>query len=123
MLKTVNYSALYQASVVMSLIHLDKSVVTFHFKEILEDGHVGGPLTMLGLGVLLFGPKLLSNMVETLHQPSQRRLKSQSPYRPHISLTEWVAQAQQQQFAAATPQSQGSVTRLEQAAIDDRLAA
>ena len=44
----------------MSFIHLDKSIITFHFKEILEDGHLGGPLTLVGLGALLLGPKLLS---------------------------------------------------------------
>ncbi|WP_416668632.1 hypothetical protein [Egbenema bharatensis] len=39
----------------MSLIHLEKSVLTFHFKEILEDGHGNHPLTWLGLSVLMLG--------------------------------------------------------------------
>jgi len=68
----------------MSFIHLDKSVITFHFKEILEDGHLGGPLTLMSLGALLLGPKLLS-------QPQSR---SNSPYRPGVSLSEWVKQQQ-----------------------------
>jgi hypothetical protein len=68
----------------MSFIHLDKSVITFHFKEILEDGHLGGPLTLMSLGALLLGPKLLS-------QPPS---KSKSPYRPGVSLSEWVKQQQ-----------------------------
>jgi hypothetical protein len=71
----------------MSFIHLDKSVITFHFKEILEDGHLGGPLTLMSLGALLFGPKLLS---QSQKQPT-------SPYRPGVSLSEWVKQ--QQAFA------------------------
>lgn len=69
----------------MSFIHLDKSVITFHFKEILEDGHLGGPLTLMSLGALLLGPKLLA-------QPQNNR--SNSPYRPGMSLSEWVKQQQ-----------------------------
>jgi hypothetical protein len=68
----------------MSFIHLDKSVITFHVKEILEDGHLGGPLTLVGLGALLLGPKLLIK--------AQRQ--STSPYRPGVSLSEWVKQQQ-----------------------------
>lgn len=68
----------------MSLIHLDKSVITFHFKEILEDGHLGGPLTLVSLGALLLGPKLLS----------KAHSRSASPYRPGMSLSEWVQQKQ-----------------------------
>ncbi|MCG9886087.1 MAG: hypothetical protein MH825_11040 [Cyanobacteria bacterium] len=67
----------------MALVHLDKTVVTFHFKEILEDGSLSNPLTLLGFGALLLGPKLL--------EPSA---PVQSPYRPGIGLTEWVKQRQ-----------------------------
>lgn len=66
----------------MSFVHLDKSVVTFHFKEILEDGHLGTPLTLVGLGALLLGPALMA------------RKPSTSAYRPGISLTAWVEQQQ-----------------------------
>jgi hypothetical protein len=68
----------------MSFIHLDKSVITFHFKEILEDGHLGGPLTLISLGALLLGPKLLS----------QSQSRSASPYRPGMGLSEWVKHQQ-----------------------------
>jgi hypothetical protein len=64
----------------MSFIHFDKSIVTFHFKEILEDGSLGNPLALLGLGALVVGPKLLSH-----------RSRSNSPNRPHMGLAAWVA--------------------------------
>ena len=40
----------------MSLIHWDKSVLTLHVKEIIEDHHQKGDSTgVLGLGVILLG--------------------------------------------------------------------
>jgi hypothetical protein len=70
----------------MSLIHLEKSVVTFHLKEILEDGHGNHPLFWVGLGVLVLAPTLLPDP-----QPLNPRLKTGE--RTEVSLSEWVAQA------------------------------
>lgn len=39
----------------MSLIHWDKSVLRFHFQEILEDHQAGDRTALLGLGAILFG--------------------------------------------------------------------
>ena len=75
----------------MSFIHLEKSIVTFHFKEILEDGHLGGPLTLFGLGALIIGPKLLAKGSTPQRSLVRKRGISSSPYRPHVSLSEWVA--------------------------------
>ena len=50
----------------MSLIHLDKSLVTFHFKEILADGHIRSPFALIGLGALIFGSKLVSNLSKSV---------------------------------------------------------
>ncbi|MFP4132771.1 MAG: hypothetical protein ACLFQP_05860 [Halothece sp.] len=36
----------------MSLIHWDKSVLSFHLKEIIEDGNGNNPLALAGLGVI-----------------------------------------------------------------------
>ena len=36
----------------MSLIHWDKSVLSFHLKEIIEDGHGGHPLAFAGLSAI-----------------------------------------------------------------------
>ena len=36
----------------MSLIHWDKSVLSFHLKEIIEDGHGNSPLALAGLGAI-----------------------------------------------------------------------
>ncbi len=79
----------------MSFIHLDKSIVTFHFKEILEDGHLGGSLSWLGLGALLLAPTLLSST--SASKPSSTSAKPASSYRPGMSLAEWVASEQQKQ--------------------------
>jgi hypothetical protein len=73
----------------MSFIHFDKSIVTFHFKEILEDGSLGNPLALLGLGALVLGPKLLSTRPGSLQ-------RSGSPNRPHMGLAAWVAMQAEQ---------------------------
>lgn len=39
----------------MSLIHWDKSVLSFHLKEIIEDHQGGDQKALLGLGVILMG--------------------------------------------------------------------
>ena len=85
----------------MSLIHLDKSLITFHFKEILEDGHIRSPYALIGLGALIFGSKLLSNLAKASSPAAKTRVKSSSPYRPHMSLSEWVANAKKQQQEAS----------------------
>lgn len=36
----------------MSLIHWDKSVLSFHLKEIVEDGHGNNPLALAGLSAI-----------------------------------------------------------------------
>ncbi len=36
----------------MSLIHWDKSVLSFHLKEIVEDGHGSNPLALAGLSAI-----------------------------------------------------------------------
>ncbi len=36
----------------MSLIHWDKSVLSFHLKEIIEDGHGGHPVALAGLSAI-----------------------------------------------------------------------
>ncbi len=97
----------------MSFIHLDKSIVTFHFKEILEDGHLGGPLTLVSLGALLLGPKLLS-------QPQSR---SSSPYRPGVSLSEWVKQQQASQASARKPEGRTPLCLANSHQDSDQLAA
>ena len=94
----------------MSFIHLDKSIVTFHFKEILEDGHLGGPLTLVGLGALLLGPKLLS----------QSSSRAASLYRPGVSLSEWV---KQQQAAASHAEGRPTLSLAGHSQDSDQLAA
>ena len=97
----------------MTLIHIHKSVVTFHFKEILEDGHLGGPLTLVGLGALLVGPKLLSSLTSTASaNPTQT--KATSSYRPGISLSEWVANAKQEQANQSVEQPASLADRTQQ---------
>lgn len=84
----------------MSLIHLDKSVLTFHFKEILEDGRVSDPLVLLGLGIVLFSSKLLPSLTQASRPVSKGIVKQGLSTSSPISLADWVAQAQKQQVAA-----------------------
>lgn len=83
----------------MSLIHLEKSVLTFHLKEILEDGHGNHPLTWVGLVILIFGPKLLPSIVQT-SRPLRKSL-TQAKHSGHtqITLSQWVAAAKQRELA------------------------
>lgn len=78
----------------MSLIHLEKSVLTFHLKEILEDGHGNHPLTWIGLSILIFGPKLLS-LTPAPPQQGQKHVG----FTP-ISLSQWVAAARKRELEA-----------------------
>ncbi len=95
----------------MSFIHLDKSIITFHFKEILEDGHLGGPLTLFGLGALVIGPKLLSGGPAARRPKAQNRRVSSSPYRPQMSLSAWVAtHAAQQKMSSHSGEDQSAMS-------------
>jgi hypothetical protein len=92
----------------MSFVHLDKSIVTFHFKEILEDSPLGAPLALVGLGALLLSP-VLTRKVQT----------AALPHRPGISLTAWV----QQQQAATAPHSRTPLSLTSPDRSSDRWAA
>ena len=109
----------------MSLIHLDKSLITFHFKEILEDGYIRSPFALIGLSALIFGPKLLSNLAKASSPAAKTRGKSSSPYRPHMSLSEWVANAKQQQEMSANREAEARVAASapDSAQVSERLAA
>ena len=52
----------------MSLIHWDKSVLSFHLKEIIEDGHGGHPLALAGLSAIAVS-SLLVPVVTKLGRP------------------------------------------------------
>lgn len=85
----------------MSLIHLEKSVLSFHFREIIEDGHGNHPLTWVGLGVLVLGPKILPAITKT----SQSRAKvlaqpqlSRSRHR-EIPLSQWISEARERELS------------------------
>ena len=52
----------------MSLIHWDKSVLSFHLKEIIEDGHGGHPLALAGLSAIAVS-SLLVPAVTKLGRP------------------------------------------------------
>ncbi len=68
----------------MSLIHFDKSVITFHFKEILEDGLTFDPWSLAGLGAMLVAPMLL-------HQRDQNH----GDRNRAVPLNLWIEQARQ----------------------------
>jgi len=79
----------------MSLIHWDKSVLSFHLKEIIEDGNGNNPLALAGLGVIAANA-LLVPAVMKLGKPVLKAAikKSLSPHQDvslfsaHTSSTE-----------------------------------
>jgi hypothetical protein len=86
----------------MSLIHLEKSVLTFHLKEILEDGHGNHPLAWVGLGILILGPKVFPAVAKVTQPATQnlfRSRRSRSPlgYTP-MSLSQWIAEAHKREL-------------------------
>ena len=94
----------------MSLIHLEKSVLTFHLREFLEDGHTSNQLALLGLGMMLLGPKLLPTIAKASRPVAKQLVKSSHSYRPQITLTEWVNQSRET-AAVTEPQIPTPATR------------
>lgn len=86
----------------MSLIHLEKSVLNLHFKEILEDGRGNHPLAWLGLGVLVLGPKLLPAITKVSQPVTKNPAKQGLPMsgKTEISLSQWVAEARKRELSA-----------------------
>jgi hypothetical protein len=82
----------------MSLIHLEKSVLTFHLKEILEDGHGNHPLTWLSLALLIVGPKLFPSGANVSQPVAKTRTKSRGD--APMSLSQWVAEARKRELAS-----------------------
>ncbi|MGK7921324.1 MAG: DUF5132 domain-containing protein [Trichodesmium sp.] len=52
----------------MSLIHLRKSVLTLHLREMVEDGQTNNQLAILGLGAIFVGP-LVAPAVTKMARP------------------------------------------------------
>ncbi len=52
----------------MSLVHLKKSVLTLHLREMVEDGQTNNQLAILGLGVFLLGP-LVAPTIKKVGRP------------------------------------------------------
>jgi hypothetical protein len=77
----------------MSLIHLEKSVLSFHFRELIEDGHHGNQLALLGLGVVLLGPRLLPTIARASRPITKQLIKSRYSYHCQMTLSEWVNQS------------------------------
>jgi len=48
----------------MSLIHLKKSVMTLHLREIVEDGSSTNKAALVGLGAVLLGPLVLPKVAK-----------------------------------------------------------
>jgi hypothetical protein len=48
----------------MSLVHLKKSVMTVHLREIVEDGPSTNKAALVGLGAILLGPLVLPTVAK-----------------------------------------------------------
>lgn len=76
----------------MAPVHYDKSILTFHFKEILEDGRVGHPLTLLGLSAILFGPTILPDLARATKPVAKTLVKATlAPTPSGLRLSDWVS--------------------------------
>ncbi len=102
----------------MSLIHWDKSVLSFHLKEIIEDGHGGHPLAFAGLSAIAVS-SLLVPAVTKLGRPlikaaikNSLSLYPESTAFPVNSSTTQLTKVWQQ--AAVASQSNGSKTNSKQ---------
>ena len=66
----------------MSLIHWDKSVFSFHLKEILEDGHGSNPVALAGLSTIAVSSFLVP-VVTKLGRPFLKAaIKNSLPLNP-----------------------------------------
>ncbi|MGI0493672.1 hypothetical protein ACN4EG_17970 [Alkalinema pantanalense CENA528] len=93
----------------MSLIHLEKSVLTFHLKEILEDGHGNHPLTWLSLGLLLLAPTLFAPLTKTSTASRRTLHDTARSGHLHMPLSQWVTEIQSQQMNATESSSRNSL--------------
>ncbi|MGK7951124.1 MAG: hypothetical protein AB4368_20640 [Xenococcaceae cyanobacterium] len=103
----------------MSLIHWDKSVLSFHLKEIIEDGHGGHPVALAGLSAIAVS-SLIVPAVTKLGRPflksaikNSLSLYPESNTLPvNSSSTELTKIWQQAARASQTKQSQTSSKQL-----------
>ncbi|MEM7062569.1 MAG: hypothetical protein AAF572_05325 [Cyanobacteria bacterium P01_B01_bin.77] len=93
----------------MSLLHLEKSVLRFHFRELLEDGHGGNHLALVGLGVVLLGPKLLPTIAKMSRPVAKKLIKSSYAHRPQMTLSEWVMQSKRSTQSSSMNQRSPSI--------------
>jgi len=96
----------------MSLIHWDKSVLSFHLKEIIEDGNGTHPVALAGLSVIAANTLLLPAVMKLGKPVLKAAIKKSLPspqnssvFSTHSSHTE-VRQIWQQ--AAIAAQNNGS---------------
>ena len=47
----------------MAIIHWDKSILTFHLKEIIEDHESGDRTALFGLGTIVIGAVVLLSLI------------------------------------------------------------
>jgi len=74
----------------MSLIHWDKSVLSFHLKEMLEDRKGNEPIALIGLGAIAVGTLALPAIAKLGKPVAKAMIKRSlalspapaSPYRP-----------------------------------------
>jgi hypothetical protein len=83
----------------MALVHWDKSVLSFHLKEIIEDHESGDRTALLGLGTIVlgavvlpaaakYGRPLLKSMIKSgLHLYRDRTIASPKPSRSIESIS------------------------------------
>ena len=60
----------------MSLVHLKKSVVTLHLREMVEDGQTNDRFALLGLGAFLLSPLVAPTVTKVARKVVKDAIKS-----------------------------------------------
>jgi hypothetical protein len=86
---TLSPLLLVKEEVSMSIIHWDKSVLTLHLKEVLEDHHRGDSTALIGVGAILIGaialPKTLKMTKPLIKQAIKTAIVMTNPKPPTLS--------------------------------------
>ncbi|WP_150107016.1 hypothetical protein [Halothece sp. PCC 7418] len=94
----------------MSLIHWNKSVLSFHLREIIEDGNGSHPLAVAGLSVIAANTLLLPAVMKLGKPVLKAAIKKTLPSSPTASVISTDASDVRQiwQQAAIATQNSGS---------------
>ena len=89
----------------MSLVHWDKSVLTFHLKEILEDPQGNDAAALLGVGAIAFGTLAVPALIKFGRPAIKTAIKATLPRDDRYSIASPPDQICDRQVEAKFPKS------------------